>query len=188
MSAMQPAFQPDPSAPALLGPEEGMFVASADALFKFALLAREGARCVYARASRLPRNAEVAEKARALESGGMVRLNVVRHARGSDLFDYLARRTDQPLCCEETARDDDALPPEERMLLDHLSRRADQGAPCDSNRALARAVGLRDGDQAAYRLRRLRDRGLIRVDAVPVEPGRVVTIISTHAKTGTIRR
>lgn len=173
--------------PVSLAADAHAFVASADAVQQWAVGAAAGERCVYARAVTLPHGADGPARARTLAARGVLTLNLARHAPGSELFDYLAKRTTVPF--EAPAPDaEEALPWQERLLLEHLSRRADQGAPCDSNRALARAVGLRDGDQASYRLKRLRDRGLILLAAVPVEPGRVVTIVETGRRTGLIRR
>jgi hypothetical protein len=103
-------------------------------------------------------------------------------------FEYIARRTHlSVIAAAPPAPREDALSPKLRLLLDHLSRRADQGAPCLSNRGIARACGLKDAEAARYQLRQLRSAGAILVAPVPVEPGRVVTIVETGARTGLIR-
>ena len=56
--------------------------------------------------------------------------------------------------------------------------------PCPTNAAIANLVGLRDELAASYRLGKLRDRRLIRID-VPADPRlhRVVTIVASGKKT-----
>lgn len=72
----------------------------------------------------------------------------------------------------------------ERRLLKLLLLAATRGMPCPTNAAIAKLVGLPDDLAASYRLRKLQDRGLIRV-AVPADPRmhRVVTIVASGAQT-----
>lgn len=72
----------------------------------------------------------------------------------------------------------------ERRILKLLLAAANRGLPCPTNAAIARAVGLPDGDAASYRLRKLAARGLIRV-TVPGDPRlhRVVTITASGKST-----
>lgn len=72
----------------------------------------------------------------------------------------------------------------ERRVLKLLLAAAVKGLPCPTNAAIARAVGLTDGNAASYRLRRLTARGLIRV-SVPDDPRqhRVVTIVASGKAT-----
>lgn len=179
----------------LLGPAALPFAAEAEALQRWTLLAGPGDRCIYARRPSV-RGLPVAARARALADAGMIEITQQRHESGSSLFDFTARRTAQALCCNEwrpEATDapvqlDDALPPECRILLDQLTRLADREAPCDSNRRLANVCGFKNGDQASYRLRQLRDLNIILIAQVPAAPGRIVTIIETGARTGLIGR
>lgn len=169
------------------------FVADAARLQAWAETAEAGDRCVYARLERLPKDCPIRDLARRLaDEGSIVLLPQVRRERG--LYDYLAKRTALSLVPKAAAagstalRDEGALPPETRRVLDHLSREADLGAPCSSNRRLANACGLRDGDQASYQVKKLRRLGFIIVTEVPAGPGRVVTIVETGAQTGLVGR
>ncbi|MFN3943914.1 MAG: hypothetical protein ACK4K7_03145 [Allosphingosinicella sp.] len=180
--------------PAPLGPQTGAFAATEEQLIDWAIEAEEGARCVYARVPSLRFHAGLRDRAAALAAAGALTLNNVRHAPGSDLFDFIARRSCLSLARPEpkpaparTAGPVDPLTPEARRVLDHLARLADVGAPCSSNRMIARAAMLKDADAAAYQLRRLGALGFIVRTAVPVEPGRVITIVETGAKTGLLR-
>lgn len=72
----------------------------------------------------------------------------------------------------------------ERRLLKLLMVAASRGLPCPTNAAIARAVGLPDDNAASYRLRRLQQRGLIRVE-VSADPRRlrIVTIVASGKTT-----
>lgn len=72
----------------------------------------------------------------------------------------------------------------ERRVLKLLLAAANRGLPCPTNAAIARAVGLRDDVAASYRVRRLQQRGLIRVE-VPSDPRRlrIVTIVASGKAT-----
>lgn len=174
----------------LLGPEAGAFVAAPDRLAAWAQAAAEGERCIYARAVTLRRHAETAELARGLGAAGIVTLWALRHAPSGPLFDYHAKRTLLPVeAAAPPPADEDALAPNERLLLDMMARQADRGAPASSNREYARAIGLKTGDQVKTLINRLRHvRGLIVVAAAPVPPGRTITIVETGAKTGLVGR
>jgi hypothetical protein len=165
-------------------PAGGAFVAS-DAEFKAWLQRAEaGDRCVYARAAHLPNGCAVGEAARGFAAAGAVTLTRGRFAPGSPLFEFFAKRTSFPLAAEAPAPSDDALHPDERRLLEVLVEHADRGEPCPSNRVLARLALLAGVEQASYRIRCLRDKGAILVRPVPLDPGRVVTIVATGARTG----
>lgn len=72
----------------------------------------------------------------------------------------------------------------ERRLLKLLLAAASRHLPCPTNAAIAKLVGLRDELAASYRLRKLQERGLIRI-AVPADPRlhRVVTIVASGKTT-----
>lgn len=72
----------------------------------------------------------------------------------------------------------------ERRILKLLLLAATREMPCPTNGAIAKLVGLPDDLAASYRLRKLQERGLIRVD-VPADPRlhRVVTIVASGKKT-----
>jgi DNA-binding MarR family transcriptional regulator len=175
--------------PAPLLPAAGSFVASEQQLREWLIGAHEGDRCIYARVTRLLPGMAVADLARRQAAAGTVTLMSPRHAPGHPLFDYIARRTCLPLAeAQPSPPSDDVLTPEARRVLDFLVRLADQRAPCASNRGIACATGLRDADAAAYQLRVLADRGFIIRKPVPVDPGRIVTIVETGAQTALVGR
>jgi hypothetical protein len=178
-----------PPAPLVLGAYA--FIADEAQLQAWAETAEAGARCVYARVDRLPRGCPIGELSRRLANEGSIVL-LPQTRREAGLYDYVAKRTALSLLVEpsspQSRRDENALAPETRLVLEHLSREADQGAPCSSNRRLANACGLRDQDQASYQVKKLRRLGFILVEQVPVEPGRVVTIVETGARTGLVGR
>lgn len=72
----------------------------------------------------------------------------------------------------------------ERRLLRILTAAATADLPCPTNAVLARALGLSGGAAASYRLRRLQQRGLVRVE-VPADPRllRVVIIVANGKAT-----
>jgi hypothetical protein len=123
---------------------------------------------------------------RALAHAGIV---VLFQRRINGMLHYFARRTAQPFpltmlataASKQPATHDEA----QRVLL-VLKRVAAKGGPCPSNRELAKLAELRDGDQASYRLRCLRDAGLIRMHATAQLPGRQVTIAATGKTTGVL--
>jgi hypothetical protein len=173
--------------PEVLVADAAVFVAAPDLLNAWLTYAERGDRAVYARTRRIDRGDATAELARALAGKGLITLQQQRH--GASLYDYIARRTHlSVIAAAPPAPREESLAPDLRLVLDHLSRLADQGAPCSSNRGIARACGLRDAEAARYRLRQLRGAGAIIVAPVPVEPGRVVTIVETGARTGLIGR
>jgi hypothetical protein len=137
---------------------------------------------------RLDRDDQTAALARKSAEKGLITLQQQRSPASRGAYDYIAKRTHlSVIAAAPPPPREDSLSPELRLLLDHLSRRADQGAPCLSNRGIARACGLKDAEAARYRLRQLRSAGAIIVAPVPVEPGRVITIVETGARTGFIR-
>ena len=72
----------------------------------------------------------------------------------------------------------------ERRILKLLLLAATRAMPCPTNGQIAKLVGLPDDLAASYRLRKLQERGLIRVE-VPADPRlhRVVTIVASGKKT-----
>jgi hypothetical protein len=176
--------------PEVLVAGASIFVASPVQIVDWVRRAGSGERCIYARVARLDRGIEGAVLARKLAGEGVIALcPQSRHAAGSPLFDYIARRTGLPVRGDAPPPpDEETLTPEARRVLDHIARQADQGAPASTNRGIARACGLRDDQAARYQLRRLRDLGAIIVKPVPVEPGRQITIVETGARTGLIGR
>lgn len=167
----------------------GAFAVQAEQLVDWVIEAEEGERCIYARAATLGYHRALRERAQRFAGQGVVSLALQRFAADSGLFDYIAKRTCAPLAPDMPPPPrDDVLTAEARRVLDLIVRLADQGAPCASNRGIASAAGLRDADAAGYQLRRLAELGFIIRKAVPVEPGRVVTIVETGAQTGLIGR
>lgn len=168
----------------------GAFVVSPEQLIDWVIEVEEGERCVYARAATLNYHRALRERAQRLAAQGSVTLALQRFAADSGLFDYIARRTCLPVAADAPPppRSDDALSSEARRVIELLVRYADQGAPCPSNRAIARACGLKDADASAYQVRRLAELGFILRKATPVEPGRQITIVETGARTGLIGR
>lgn len=72
----------------------------------------------------------------------------------------------------------------ERRILKLLLIAASRELPCPTNAAIANLVGLRDELAASYRIRKLQERGMIRV-TVPADPRqhRVVTIVASGKST-----
>jgi hypothetical protein len=72
----------------------------------------------------------------------------------------------------------------ERRILKLLLIAVARDLPCPTNATIAKLVGLRDELAASYRLRKLQERGLIRI-AVPADPRlhRVVTIVASGKTT-----
>ena len=73
----------------------------------------------------------------------------------------------------------------EDVILRALARAANMGLPCPSNAALAEEAGLHNPDAASWRVRKLRDAGLIRIDCSGTARNstRVVTIAATGRRT-----
>ncbi len=177
-----------PPQPLLATP--GAFVASPEQLIDWAIEAEEGDRCVYARVTSLGHHGAIRAQAQRLAGQHVLQLTQQRHEAGNGLFDYIAKRTCAPWGAAPAPEpvSDDALTAEARRVLDLIVRRADAAAPLVSNRGIAKACGLRDADAAAYQLRVLSDRGFIIRTPVPVDPGRVITVVETGARTGMIGR
>lgn len=167
------------AAPALLGPERGMFVAAPAALIRWAQRALAGETCTYARASRLPRLDACAAAARMLSDGGSLQLWQVRSALPG-LFEYRARRTMRPLV---TAARPVELPRQLRLVLAILADAAAEGQPCPTNSEIALQAGLGYPQRAAACVAQLRNMGLITVETMPLPIGRRVTIAETGATT-----
>ncbi|GAA4220221.1 hypothetical protein GCM10022253_23870 [Sphingomonas endophytica] len=119
--------------------------------------------------------------AHAAEAGreGVVRLHHRRAADGG--WEYVAVRTNPPITAPRApaspaAGDDDH--PAQRILR-ALRRAANFSRPCPSNAELARQCGLPDAASASYRVRQLRDLGLIIVSEQGPGLPRVVRIVAS---------
>lgn len=180
-------------APTPLVDTTGRFFARPEWLTDWAIEAEEGLRCIYARGTGFVYQVGLREHAQKLARLGVIEICAKRHELGDGMFDYIARRTAGEWRTEEPTppppeRQPAELTPAAMRVLDLVVRRADEGAPLDSNRGIANATGLKDADAAAYQLRVLRERGLILLAPVPVDPGRIATIVESGAQTGMIGR
>lgn len=131
----------------------------------------------------IPRGTPGPRLVRALYDLGLVELFGRRIA---GVWHYVARRI-VAASDGSAVRIGGAVPPakaEAVVLLAALRDCADDGLPCPSNRRLALMIGVRDGDRVHYLLRLLRRWASIRIDAVPEEPKRRVTILATGRATG----
>lgn len=160
----------------------GPFAASADGLNSWVAGASPNRLCVYARGQMVPRG--VGACAMTLMAQGLILLRRGRHAPGSPLFDYAARRTALPLDQARIVPISTTLPAETRHLFDILARMADDGARCPSNEQLAALIGVRDAKAAHKHLAKLTEANMISV-AWPEDAGfRQIEILESGAKTG----
>jgi len=154
-------------------------VQPASALERFVRSAPAGAEFVYCEATE-PQYGETWTRAAELARDGLVRAHHRRRAGGG--WEYYAVRTAKRLPREQS--------PAEKLLGDRaaaaifaeLKRAASLGLPCPSDADLKRKAGLNSRDQAAWRVRRLIDAGLI-TSTLAYEggvPTRVVTIAETR--------
>lgn len=117
-------------------------------------------------------------------------IEMLPQQRSGQHFLYRVRRTrsprpSRPLPAVGAVQQDAEA---ELMLVKAVLRSAARaGAPCPSNAEIARRCGLSDADRARYRMRQLRETGVIRVEAIAAEPRRVVTIVSNGKRTGVVR-
>lgn len=72
---------------------------------------------------------------------------------------------------------------EESQLFHYIERLTVLGLPMPSNAAIAGALGWRDRDQVAYRLRRLIERDFVRVPPAGRFATRIVTVTETGLRT-----
>lgn len=168
---------------------DGRGVASLDAVNDWVVNAMPGAVCVYARVHRLHTGHVGSARMRVLAEQGLVGL-LAQRREGDGQFSYRARRllaVAPPVAVPPRAASQADDPESECGRVFALLREcARQGKPCPTNQEIARTCQLRDGDQARYRMRLLREDGRILIDRVGMEPGRVVTIAATGRRTGVI--
>lgn len=159
----------------------GGFTSSPEALSSWVQHAGARRVCVYARAQNAP--AAVAKRARLLAARGLVTLRQGRHQPGSQLFDYMARRTDLPYAQARPAPSEAALSAEAKLLLDQLVRAADAGAPCPNNIDLAATVGVRTANHISTLLTTLTRANLVAVEIDRHGNARTIEILETGART-----
>jgi hypothetical protein len=146
-----------------------------------------GDRVTYAQGS-LPKWATGPARMRALAEAGAVSLF---QNRIDGVCHYIAVRRDRPLPqAKVPARVSKATVGHDgtARLLSVLKTLAAKKRPCPTNRELAKLADLTDERAASYRLRCLRDTGLIRIHEIAQEPGRLITIASSGRTTGCVIR
>ncbi|SMF70641.1 hypothetical protein [Allosphingosinicella indica] len=144
--------------------------------------ARPGERFVYCSAPALIRG-PAAEHARLLYERGRVDLLQPRRADGRG-FDYQIVKRALATAPAGDMRED--VLPGEDAVLSALRRAANFQRRCPTNTELARAAGLATAQQAAWRIARLEERGLIRVATIkdgPEAGWRTVTIVRSGKQT-----
>ena len=122
------------------------------------------------------------------EETGEVVLHKQRHPKSNDLMHIAQRRRPDRAVASAAVRKverpfEDGSP--EDVIYRALARAANMGLPCPSNAALAEEAGLHDPDAASWRVRKLRDAGLIRIQCSGTARNstRVVTIAATGRRT-----
>jgi len=163
-------------------PHTGPFAATADGLSGWVSGAGAGRLCVYARAQQAPRG--VGARAHRLMLQGLITLQRTRHAPGSPLFDFAARRTALPFAKARPVAANTTLPAEARLLLDLLVRFADDRRRCPTNPELAALLGVRSADLVSKHLAKLDQANLISIIRYEDLNFRQIEILETGAKTG----
>ncbi|MPT48275.1 MAG: hypothetical protein E2598_07605 [Sphingobium sp.] len=161
----------------------------ADRVLAWAEKAAKGETLAYARAyDRAPDDALVMP--RSLSDAGLVEL--VRRRRDGH-WAYIAQRTAMPFdparinrrasrgCVRLAGRG--SAQAMDRALMRILGRCVRLEQPCPSNAALAVMLGLTGEIAASYRMRRLVAQGLIEVEQPDPRAGRIITILSSGART-----
>ncbi len=159
--------------------------------------AAPGDEIVYATGPALGRDAPAGTLARSWSDEGEVVLFQRRPGQGKPL-EYVARRRDPPVQPRTSrlfgnVRAGRARPPLaapaamaetiEGRVLALITRAADAGVICPSNREIAVALALNSRDAAQYAITKLARAGLIRVNTSSSFDGRQVTITATGATT-----
>lgn len=125
---------------------------------------------------------------RSLADAGLI--DVARRRVGPERYSFVVQRRSaryidrQPAIVRKGGHHARRAGTVERRVLKLLLVAAQKGLPCPTNAAIARAVGLPNEDAARYSLRKLRNRGVIRVHN-PADPRllRVVTIVASGKAT-----
>lgn len=177
----------------VLGPDEGLFVAAAEAFARWAQRAAPGDTCIYARAVRLRARCDTSAAARRLHTSGALLLWQRRAAdlRGRigagapQIYEYHARRTDRPLIARAEWGAPDRAPSrhlgrEHRRMFELLQQLAERQVACPTNKRLAEMLGLCSASRAGGIIVALRDAGLI--DIIHLQRG------DTHARSISIRK
>lgn len=155
---------------------------AADALSAWIERASAGEQLCYATGPAPLQNHATFVLARAQAEAGRVTLFQPR--RGDSLgFDFVVRRI--------ADRQADASPAPRVAATDDIAERvyarlknlAALGHPCDTDAELAQRFRLRNADAASYVLRKLKDRGQIRVENRGPLERRIVTIVATGKAT-----
>lgn len=147
------------------------------ALSKWVDAAAAGHSAVYATGPALPQKHPVIQMVSVLADRGVVRPHVVRRADGRG-FDFLiVKRGAGAVSDDMPSRRDDREARTDRVL-EALTQRAETGSVMQSNLELARECGLKNADEASYQLRKLIQRGVIRIEDFGPNERRCVTIIA----------
>lgn len=157
-----------------------MQLLSAAALEAWVERAEAGAEQIYAAGVETVRGSEVGLAALRLIAEGLI---VTFQTGVPGARNYIARRTAQagrtivqrPAAAQ--ARSD------MRAVLELLREAARRGRPCPTNKRIAELCGLPTALAASYRLRCLREQGLIDIELVGDSPGRIITIRSSGQRT-----
>lgn len=147
-------------------------------LLSFVQGARIGDRFIYAVGRVTPRGHPTFRLAGALAEAR--RVTLVQRRRDDGLIEWIAERRREVSAPDTVAV---ATDEDDDTVLRAIKRRINFGRAMATNEELAKECGLKDAARASYVLRRLRQRGTIRL----IEPGpgkrRVVTIVATGART-----
>lgn len=139
--------------------------------------ARPGESSIYATGPALPQQHPVIRLVNVLADRGVLRPHVVRRTDGRG-FDFLVvKRGDEGVAVDMPSRRQDRAARTDRVLK-ALTQRAEAAGVMQSNQELARQCGLKNADEASYQLRKLIQRGDIRVEDFGPNERRCVTIIA----------
>lgn len=144
--------------------------------------AAPGDELVYAYGTAPARSAAAWVRARELADEGEVRLHQRRRGEGTTIEWFAVRRQPQidDRSSEPPQQVEDETP--EDAVLRILRRYAKLGLDCPTNGAIARELDC-TSEQAAYRVRRLKDAGVIRVEQQGFDKPRLVWIVGSKLAT-----
>ncbi len=158
-------------------------------------VAKEGDRMLYATRACLPVGSRGAARMRDLGARGLVQLTQARSTLDRTVFNYMATRTgvpcaltkpDRPVLTVSAASVADGEAAMVDALLPVLTRFAQSGRPCPTDRQLAARVGLSE-DAVKTGLAVMTAAHLIRVQRVAAPTLRRVLIVATGQITGLAR-
>lgn len=115
-------------------------------------------------------------------SAGFIQTHNQRQDNGA--MGYLARRVRLREADAAQAEAGPALTGDEQACLEMLTALAERAAPCPSNAALSRRLGLKNRFGAKYLLAKLAGLGVIRIRRAATDGPRIVTISATGQSTG----